>query len=364
MKQTIDLLFTLVSPLHITDPGQVYYNPDTRRLTAGQTAFPCSRTKTIPLPAARIERAAAGAGGEEAEDTKRQTVPYIPGNTLRGGLRRAAARLLNEALEKRGEQVSFDLQHILLCGSASASPDGFCAVTEAVAAAKHPFAGLFGGGSKLIWGRSSIANAYPVTAATIEAGLVPESYAEHSPASGWLTTVLTYAKVDDFLRGTARVPTVVANFAEEIQKWTAALAASREKRDSKDANSKKLGLATVFAKEVVIPGAKFHSSHQLDTEFAGPAMLGLYIVALARFANEQRLGGGWREGLGRFALSASLRDGNGGVEILTTQGDEYAPNTAVPAVAQAVAAWQEFAETVTARSLDEVFSVKPAKAVA
>ena len=61
--------------------------------------------------------------------------------------------------------------------------------------------------------------------------------------------------------------------------------------------------------EYVIPGTRFYSEMKIDTERTGLGSLGLFIDALAAFANKQGIGGWTRNGFGRFESAIRYRDG-------------------------------------------------------
>jgi CRISPR type IV-associated protein Csf2 len=353
-RYKIETVINATSPLHISEPGQHYWNPNTRSFASSNAngAFPVTRTKSLPV--------ANSNGGDNEESGGRKLIPYYPGNSLRGAIRRAAGELVFKALERRGETISFDLYHIILCGAASASPDKSATITEAVEAAKHPFAGMFGGGPKLIHGRLSIGNSFVITKETV-GRLVPTSMTDMGATSPWVTAVMIDTHVDDVLRGTGRVPTVVEDFEKHVADWIGKLAESRTKRDADDDSSKKLGIATIMGREVIIPGTRLHGEHFVDTELAGPAMLGLFVLALAGFANAQRLGGGARNGCGRFTLTAAATGPDGeSVELLLNSDGNYVPNKAQPLVGEAIAAWEKFANTISAAQIAQVFGLKNA----
>jgi CRISPR type IV-associated protein Csf2 len=351
-KYRIDTTFTLTSPLHISEPGTNYWNPETFRWASSNAGggIPCTRTKNMPL-------ATIAEAGDEGEKVFNRSLPYIPGNSLRGMLRRAAAEDLFEALKARGEKIDLDLYHVMLCGAVSASPEKAATITEALESGKNPFASLFGGGPKFLWSRLSVGNAFAITPETLKAGLVPERLAAESAAARRVSAVVIETKVDDIMRGQRSVPSVIENAEQEIQKWIALLDDSRAKKNSGE-DSKKVGIAGIHSKEVVIPGTRLHAEHILDTSFAGEATLGGFIAALVRVANDQRLGGGARAGCGRFVLNASARNGDGGAFPLLMAADgKYQPNLGSKVVAAAVSEWQSFTQNVTAAQLAQVFSI-------
>jgi CRISPR type IV-associated protein Csf2 len=354
----IDTLLTLISPLHVTVPGNSYWNPETSQWqsTNNNGAWPTARTSSMPLATT------APVNGDETEGGKkpsRYEIAFYPGNSFRGGFRRCAAEIVFEILQSLGETIPFDLYHVMMCGSAASSPEKAATVAESAAAFKNPFAALVGGGPKFIHSQFLAGNFFPVTRDTLAAHMVPAQFSEYCVSSSWITDVLTNVKVDDILRGTGRVPTIVKDIDAEIIKWVKALQDSKDSRDAKDEATKKVGLATIYGKEVIIPGVRLHASHVLESAFNGEAILGLTALALAKFANKQRIGGGAREGFGRFVMQCTARNGTGGsFELVRFADGVYSANVLNERVASAVSAWEKYATTLTAAQLMKDFMLK------
>jgi len=367
-KFRISSIFTLRSPLHISEPGQNYWNPNKLEWASSNAGggFPCTRTKRMPL--ATLAESADGNNQQQWNTS----LAYIPGNSFRGALRRNPAKIVMDALQARKELGNLDLYHTLMSGAPSPVPGKAATVSESVEAGKHPFASVFGGGPKFIWSRFSVGNAFPVTKATLAAQLVPASLSNIA-AIDRITAVVIESRVDDIMRGGSELPTFIKNPEAEIAAWIKRLGDSAARRDAAKANpeleddSKKAGLAGVQCKEVIIPGVSLHAESILDTSFAGEAALGLVVLTMARFANLQRIGGCSRVGFGRFGFAVMARNGTGGdFPLLTSHDGVYAPNLANNTVATAVAAWEDFAKTITVSKLMEVYSLnesgKPAAA--
>ena len=366
-KYTIDILIRLLSPVNISEPGGYRYNFTTDRWTYDTNGtWPGKRTKAfqVAVPASEM------ASGDGASGVKR--LPILPGNSLRGALRRCAGNLVMDAIIARGETFSFDLYHILMCGAASSKPDGSTTVSFATQAAKNPMAALFGGGPQMVWSRSSTGIAFPINALTIALGFVPASLAIHSVGNNDLTATVMDPRVDDILRGNSSVQLGgIADLDNAIMKWvrfTAEGSKAREgaKKKAKGTQSaetasaaEQRGLQSLSATEYLLPGLTFHSRDILDTDLPGPAMLGLYILARAASANTNRLGGMWRNGFGRYTITATARRPGGSTfELLSVTNETYAPNLAEDEVRNAVEAWQDWARSVcSAAVMEAAFSV-------
>ncbi|MBL9205731.1 MAG: hypothetical protein JNN01_11635 [Opitutaceae bacterium] len=196
-----------------------------------------------------------------------------------------------------------------------------------------------------------------------------------------------FTRVDDALRGGVAPHPAILALQPSMVAWLEALAASREnkkaeakaKKDKKaakaaapaeaapvtpgsdtpepEADTGKRGLATIAVRECVVPGVPFHSEHFLDTEFAGDSMLGLYLLALAAFASEQKLGGGSARGYGRFSLRTTIHTSEGTFDALQLGADgKYTPNEKVESISRAIDAWNAYAADVTAAKLEAIFS--------
>lgn len=340
-KYKIDTILTLVSPMHIGEPGLAYWNHDNRRFQAD--GLVCARTKHLPV-----------AASAEAADEREGHTPYLPGNSLRGALRRCAGEIMFDIFGKRGEKVGLDLWHVIMCGAASPSPEGSANITETVKAGKHPFVSVFGGGPKMVWSRLSMGNCFPITPLTLGANLVPARFTDLATGNA-TTAVTTTTTVDDIMRGFRCDPTIIKDAETEIAKWLALLDESRRKKDA-DEEGKKKSLAGIRCKEIIVPGVKLHGDHRLDTSFAGPSALGLFILALARLANNQRIGGGARDGHGRFILNATACNCVGGsFDLFVCEDGVYSSNLANATVAEAIDAWGKFAAKTKASDLSDGF---------
>lgn len=364
-KYSLATTITAISPISITEPGLSYWDPETGYVGNRPTGFPCARTKRIPVGV----NSDSGELSEENGAAKNNVrfLPYLPGNSLRGAIRRNAADIVMDILKTRGEKLSFTLYHILLCGAASASPGRAANISEAENAAKNPVAALLGGGPHFLWSKYSMGLGYPVTKVTIAAGFVPDHFAGKA-INGNLIYGDFFVKKDDVKTGGRPVPSaVVDNWEEEAAAWLKHLEGGKERKKA-EAKAKsegqkiaaedeggKVELSTVAATEAIIPGVTFYGLHLLDTDLGGEAMLGLFLLSWERLAQAQRLGGNWRKGYGRFLLNMTVKSGDVAFEPFAIINGQHELRRDQPEVAAALAAWDAYAAKLTANDINKAF---------
>jgi CRISPR type IV-associated protein Csf2 len=107
-----------------------------------------------------------------------------------------------------------------------------------------------------------------------------------------------------------------------------------------------------------VPGTRFYSELNVDTDRVGLGSLGLLIHALAAFANKQGIGGWTRIGFGRFEAEFSLiAPDNIRVPLLIKTDAGYEPNVDAEQVAEAVDAWARDSATINALELEELYAL-------
>jgi CRISPR type IV-associated protein Csf2 len=264
-----------------------------------------------------------------------QTIPYFPGNDLRGRLRRKAANLLLDRITVAGK-VKMELYAGLTCGSISASPDSAgLTVEEALRARDNVYMGLFGGGARLLRSRYRVADLVPILADTVDLGMVPSRYAEiesgqrrflpmagtqdgQKAISGWqLIQNTTIFRIDDVLRvlRPEELETYLSNTDEVTRYQTEILSAQTtrkyEKKQAKAGEikngeiSKKQGVGNMAAFQSIIAGTPMY--FQLDlSDDASDAHVGLMLLSLQSLVREQAIGGWTRAGLGQFTADLTL----------------------------------------------------------
>jgi CRISPR type IV-associated protein Csf2 len=281
--------------------------------------------------------------------------------------------VLFDLLTDRGEKLGLDAYHVAMCGASSGVPDGDPrGLAEAQIVMKHPYVGTFGGGRRFTRSCFEAGISWPIHEVTIASRSVPESVrefaSEHQRIGNWDTNFLTYnlffTRKDDVVTFADGIMGNVSDAETAIAKWLGGLAESRSRKKAAakasadavesgaepEAANKKTGLAGLTASEVVVPGVHFNSRHFYNDVHAGPAGLGLLILAFTRFVNDGQHGGKKSIGFGRFKVRSSTLGGQP-LFVESPSNGEYEPNMGNPVVATAMDAWAAYAPTVTAENL-------------
>lgn len=360
----ITAVLTTLSPLHITEPGDTRVDINGRDVK-GDAGFPCPRmTKmwlaTQPHLSTIVGQAEDGAAGGATH----VPVPCVPANTLRGALRRMAARSIQEQLVSRGEMLSIGAYNVLQCGAASGAPDGTNpSVAEVQAASVHPYFGLFGGGPRLLRSNLRVDTALAVTEASLPY-LRPEFA---SAVNGRQILSVGWRRRNDdamMLADVEHQATVVADFHAAINghqdagaQAKAAKSKSKDEQASADAagDSAQRGIGAFNALEYVVPGT--HFALRFDVE-GTEAQAGLLLEALLRLLKKNRLGGDGRRGFGRFCLQSIMITENGEQHPVASRMTEDSKEWEGRA-AELMAAWEDAKASITAGDIEEF--AKPAK---
>jgi len=257
-------------------------------------------------------------------------VPYLTANSVRGLIRRAAADVVLEALEKNvkanGETISKDVYLSIVRGAyarTAISPQGPTFI-QAKAASDHVFAGLFGGGSLMHESRFRLErDLFPVLISTL--GVLPVELHHHAlninPKD--LLDSSLMAPRDDFEKIPSReVVTDLENAYMEhmatklLQKSNAAQAtdtnASLEGETKSDGKTKD-DLNGFTQTECIIPGVPL--CFCADIPGITQAQAGMVIKAIHGWVNRNALGGGSQRGRGAFIPQLALYE-NG--ELITS----------------------------------------------
>lgn len=305
-NQKIQAVFTLTSPLHISDPAPAAVGLDGKFADQG---FPCIRTTTMP----------------RLVDGELRYIPCVPANSMRKILRMHLLAQIEEQLAARAQPLTLNAYAAAACGAATGAPDGIQATyQERRDIAAHPYLGLFGGGPRMMHGKLSAGAALAITPDTLN---LAAGY-EHLAAGGKITAIQWIFRKDPL----ASVDSdIIAGGAEAI---SAAQAAALE--------SKERGLAAMNCHQVVIPGVSMVFEAKL-TDPTG-AQLGALLSAI--FALPSRpLGGKSSHGYGQVALQSVTLNG----EEIASQGELDMDNTMAN---DAMTAWGEALETITAADLE------------
>lgn len=336
-----------LSPLTINQPGELKISLAGRPSPQG---FPCSQVATWSLPA--------------TEELKTVVIPVIPANTLRGGLRRAGAALVERALIARGEKLELAALHSLRSGTPYGHPDKASPnLSEIAAAQQTPALGLMGGGPRMIGGAVRVDYGVPVTAATLDRGLVPMWLSDSSvqikdspdfKRQEKLTAYFWLRRADDVVTFVDHqlAQHVVKDYPESLDAWQVLVGQVSDDQVDEDAPDEGTfrKVAGLNAFEAVLPGITFALRYDLDTDHAANA--GYLLLSLLEFANTQRLGGMGRLGHGRFAieLSAELPDGST-TPVFSRTDAGYSLDLSNPLLAKMVEEAKTWLDQVTAAQL-------------
>ena len=332
------------SPLTIAAPGDLKISLTGQR---SRTGFPCTQVSRLALPA--------------FGDMRGADVAVIPANTLRGGLRRAGAALVEDALIARGEKIDMAALHVLRCGTPYGHPDKANPnLTEIAESKAAPIIGVWGGGPRMIAGALRVDTGMPVVAATIDRGLVPLALASLR-ADGPITTYLWLRRADDVATfvNHERSMQVVKDYGPALDAWQTLIgqqadAGDAETDEDEQADSGKFrALAGFNAFEVVLPGVAFAVRYDIDTDHL--ANVGFLLLALERFAAIQSVGGMKRLGYGRFALDLTIKLPDGtAVPVFDRSEQTHRLRRDTPAVLAMIEAAEVWLSSVTAEQIHKL----------
>lgn len=317
------------------------------------------------------------------------TIPYFPGNDLRGRLRRKAAKVVLDHICASG-QVSPQLYAGLCAGASSGQPDtSALSVEEALRGGRNVYMGLFGGGARLLRSRYSCQDLVPILRETVDIGMVPERFVETDgqnflpmrktadgdrPLEGWaLVQSRQVIRVDDVMRVIRpeelhQYVADVVNSVGAIQSQTITQRASRKGEKAKAQTGeikagdiqKKTDIGNMPSFQAIAAGTPMYFRLDFFDE-ATDAQIGLMLMALQGLVVEQRLGGWCRAGMGQFSVDLSLtRNG----ERLPVFDEARASTVATlsSAVGNYIKAARDDVATLTADSLTEFFEPVGAEA--
>lgn len=268
----------------------------------------------------------------------RYEVPYITANSVRGLLRRAAAKHLLQKLEeliaagKTGYSfISRDLYLSIVRGAyarTAISPNG-PTFEQAAAAYTHVFAGLFGGGSRMHESRFRLErDLFPVL--DITKGLMPVDV-QGEALTAWPKDLLAstlMAPRDDF----ERIPqeNVVADLQNAYNEHMATKLVQKDVQepsvDGVKPDGKTKDDLNGFTKiECIVPGVPLYFG--LDVPNITDAQAGMVLMAIKTWINRNALGGGSQRGRGAFLPKLALYENGQSVAQNLFFGD--APNGAL-----------------------------------
>jgi CRISPR type IV-associated protein Csf2 len=314
-KYVIEGVLTTTTPLHISQAGGgARWSIESNRIVYGEAkgSFPLTQTRSVSVFFRKREKLMEN-GGEEVPVSMRDTIPVIPATTLRGLLRRGAARIIEDhVIGHLNEKLTYDAYQGMHCGAISGRPDGINPSTDEIRSARtHVFYGIFGGGPRMLRGALCASDAIPITTDTIGAGLVPDSFADNcllNVEPRKLFAVSPVVRKDDFMGstdGAERASEVVADFnsiyAEKREQALQEIIKRVGGNNDSEADTSDRGVRTMSFREDVAIGVPFYVRLEMKgTE----AQVGMLLSALDRRLPD---GVGGRAALGLGALSGTLR---------------------------------------------------------
>jgi CRISPR type IV-associated protein Csf2 len=343
---TLYAFIKTTSPLHISAPGSMRFDPATGKTSFGGTdiGVACTAVQRMPI---------------FTEDGERRAYPVIAANNLSGRLRRHAARLVLDALKDKGQKVSLSTYTTLQCGAATGNPDGEdITYQEYLNYKNHPYLGLFGGGPKMMRRAFRVHNALPVNADTVatQGTLIHPTAREHLQ-EGRLTEVWGFRRNDDLrdLVGIHQAEQTVTDFVSTFS--ARQMLIIEEAKKERGSGTTKTTTKTYSAIEFVPPGVLFG----LCVEFSAinAAQQGLFFLALDSLAANERLGGQVRNGFGAFVLEdVRLEIDDAEQTGLFNNGRLYRDH---PVVSESLAAWGKAKLDLDAQQLEILLSTSKIK---
>jgi CRISPR type IV-associated protein Csf2 len=357
----------ITSPLHVAAPGDRVIDLRSLQISYGEAdSDHMNLTGTTICPLALSEDEMLSEGMEASKNPNDRGMVYLPifpANDARGRLRRLAATEVFNLLASRGEKLTLETYHGMTCGAVTGQPNKLVTFDLAVKAGRHPFLGLFGGGPRMVQSSLRVNTLWPITSVTTKAGLVPLYYEDEKVLVGLyrLTRAMFYRRIDDALAfSDGQSELIVKEYSTAVTDWMREINSAKAADGKKGRNPKQLH--TFAAIEYVVPGTRFYSEFNVNTERAGLSALGLLIHALTAFANKQGIGGWSRIGFGRFEAAFDLlAPDNTRVPLLTKSEAGYEPNVNAEQVAEALDAWATASETIKASELEELYALPEGK---
>lgn len=302
MRATLELQLTTIDPLHITAPEKdYYYSLKTRKVVAfgrGDGMFPLTMTRKVSF----AEKLAEDGAG-------RVSVPFIPSNTIRGGLRRQIAGLYFDQLEKEGKKLSLDAFHCLTSGAPHGNPDSFTSIKDIQRYMADPYFGLLGGGPKIgVASQLRVRAGFPICPSTTGEIGVPLVWPKVLPElqgtdTDWLTEIQPIRRKDDACRQsmTNDAKRIVEDLATAVDSLENAINSDKKKaKDEGSDESTSRGLNGLNFAEVVVPKTPFYL--RFDLVGSQEYNVGLFLLGLQRLLQEP-IGGKAALGYGNFVVN-------------------------------------------------------------
>ena len=312
MKNTINVVLTLTSPLYVAYPDNYIKG--------------LSRTITKPMTHGGID----------------YDVPYFPANGFRGAFRRVIADRICDHLKATESAVPGDLYNGLHCGASSGSPDQSAkTIEEIVRARKHVYMGLFGGGARSHESLYSVSDMNPILDLTVSTGIVPDRYREDYVIPQHKDGVTSFLKpyqiigkrhfvrIDDMYRvaDPEQILRTVANPVETVSAHQVSVGVNKKEREE---GGSKEDVANLQSFQSIAEGTAMHFVVDLKPH-ATQAQIGAILIAMEALFIENYFGGAGRQGMGRVKVTEMSLDLGGekfawGGETLYRNGNFELPS--------------------------------------
>jgi CRISPR type IV-associated protein Csf2 len=308
-------------------------------------------------------------GGVEIPYSYQVEVPIITANKFNGGMRRKAAKIVQDLLIEKGEMITIDTYSAMNCGAVSGAPEGDTILfDEYRRAQQHPFVGLYGGGPRMMRRNVRVHNLLPITEETSQIfhqGVTTHPDLDHpvdplrlkyQVPSGLrsLTQAWIFNRLDDLeaLVDVQHQGQVIEDYIAQIQERQAKILDENKKYKEGASKSAKSSTRSLNSFEFVLPGICFPMAFELNVT---DAQLGLFLETLDLFAVEERFGGIVRNGLGQYLFEdVCLVDLENAKQVNDVFASGRLNRTNAP-VKSILDAWDQVKSEVTAEGLDALY---------
>lgn len=290
----IQVVLRNTSPIFSAAPGAATISLD-GTYNPARGGFPFVRTRRMFVVTDNVDD-----GGNSTK-----SIPVVPSNTMRNLLRRMALEtVIIPALKDKSAQVSIGAYAAMMTGSQSGNPDGVASsFDETVTMRQNLFIGLMGGGPRMLRGRLSVENLYPIHQDALR--VIGENFID-TAVSGSITQPVWLRRIDPItqLKDKEDVAVIVDGL-EKANEWITALQEAKPKKgkaqtDDETGDKSARGLNAFNAHEVVIPGIDWVWNIRLDNPT--DAQVGLVLMALSKL-NNYHIAGGFGKGYGCVDLT-------------------------------------------------------------
>ncbi len=280
----IKINFLTLSPLLVITPASASKLSTDKRIVYGDGADGFPLTETCKLA--------------QFIDGKRIFVPVVPCNTLRGALRRCAARLIEDSLLARGQTLTMAAVQGLEAGAVHGHPDGGDpTISQYQAESSDPYMGLFGGGPRMHSSRFALGDAIALTREMHDLEMLPSA-----------RECIDYRFIrrsDNALGiGVEQLLDDVSGAAEAWQTIFKMSASAKSEAKASDEGMLR-GLNALTAMEFIIPGITLAAQGSFPPT-ATPAQVGLWLLSVMELCRKNQIGAAGRYNFGRFAADITL----------------------------------------------------------